>query len=525
MVGFDDGYLAIFTITQEVWFSPDGATWAAIDLPAPDLATAAAAGVDLGSSSGGTPRAVATDGERVVVVGLYGHAPCTPQDVGGGLPCVSSPISWVSDDGVTWRSSFPWVGPTSRPSDGFDHGSGFSAVWAVPGGWEAALYYPDGEFEGQREIWFSADGITWERRAEVYDPGVDQQRVAAVAADGGRLLSTYHQVGDWQGGSGPVRLWTSTDGISWTDLGIPDGARVVSGGVGAAGSLRDWLLSGTSCDGASETDRRCLPALWTADGGGRWRLVALPGSEALDAPGGPAFEFDGTNLVARVGFGFVDTAWAYGGADGVQATWLSLDGATWRAVEGAPLVRTVTDGPAGIIGIGVPDDAGVTPVYALRLETAAPSAEPAQDAARIRCETDGTTTVETAVVRAQADGVHIVTVNETGAERALAVDTVGGDNAGPGTSETVWAVPPGVVRVACYDSTTGPAPDNAFVALTVVDPDGTYVPTDLDCTDATVGSGSYPAGAPGWVGDPVDLTRLLLAGSHPEYAVEAAGYL
>ncbi len=48
------------------------------------------------------------------------------------------------------------------------------------------------------------------------------------------------------------------------------------------------------------------------------------------------------------------------------ATWVSTDGLRWVALSAIPLIQIAADGPAGLIGLGVPRDDGALPVYALR---------------------------------------------------------------------------------------------------------------------------------------------------------------
>jgi hypothetical protein len=70
-------------------------------------------------------RVITTNGSEVLVVGGYSHEPCgkMPPGATGGLDCAVSPLAWISDDGVTWRSAD--LGPAG------DEMSEFVAAWPV----------------------------------------------------------------------------------------------------------------------------------------------------------------------------------------------------------------------------------------------------------------------------------------------------------------------------------------------------------------------------------------------------------
>ena len=262
LVGFAPGYVAVVnddaTGPPTIRFSTDGRSWRTVELPAPEPVDAPVHG---GAAQWAVTGAAATDGRSVVVVGTYRHEPCdwTP-DTGGPPPCFGSPISWVSGDGVNWRSSLPWVGPGQ---DAGTRGSGFGAVWAVPEGWEALLGYTIRSAGHNSEVWHSVDGITWERRGEVQLE--DAAPVVVVGVEGRRLMTAPV----W---STPLtETWTSDDGIGWTAEPFPDDLADVHGGVGPERPGEPWLLVGTTSAGPgaripaiwSSSDLRCLAAAGT----------------------------------------------------------------------------------------------------------------------------------------------------------------------------------------------------------------------------------------------------------------------
>jgi hypothetical protein len=350
MVGFDQGYVAVGSRSGNerptAWFSADARSWVRQRLPSPR---------PVDDHWPGTAAAAATDGRTVVIVGGYAHGPCgRGGDQGAGPRCPLSPISWVSDDGLTWRSSMPWVGPV-RNDEGFDQGSEFSEVWAVPDGWEASLFYWQGEARNQREIWHSTDGLAWKREAVAFAEGEhDFTRHALANADGRRILAANlfdcPNSGDcrhW------VRLWTSDDGTAWADLVPPDAATSVAGGLAPGVVHAAWLLAGTSNDEPAGLGH---PALWASDDLATWRPLRLPGAAAL--------EFAEAAVAPSVD-GLVTVAWGAPDEPEVRATWWSADGLEWTAIPDAPFIRSVAGGPAGVLGLGVADQGGTVPAYLL----------------------------------------------------------------------------------------------------------------------------------------------------------------
>ena len=162
----------------------------------------------------------------------------------------------------------------------------------------------------------------------------------------------------------------------------------------------------------------------------------------------------------------------------------------------------------------------------------APQAQSAAlpDVARIECQVNGAR-VLTARVRPQADGVHLEVRNDTGTELGFsAEDSEGGGqgaSAPTGSVGYVWSLPPGRLFVKCTNDEADPS-EVQGAELEVVDEDGLWVSTSLgdSCTEASVGTADYGAGAVGDRGDPVDIARGLFEkqGLEPGDVVEPAGY-
>lgn len=114
-----------------------------------------------------------------------------------------------------------------------------------------------------------------------------------------------------------------------------------------------------------------------------------------------------------------------------------------------------------------------------------PSPPPdAPDVARIVCEADGSTTLETPDVLVQRDGLHIRVVSHL--EEPASVNGLGFD-VDPGRSSWI-AGTPGVLPIACWPFSGHGGPVPATVPLTVHDPQRWFVEGELQCTEDDDGS-------------------------------------
>lgn len=159
--------------------------------------------------------------------------------------------------------------------------------------------------------------------------------------------------------------------------------------------------------------------------------------------------------------------------------------------------------------------------------TGGPEPAPAlPDLARVVCEADGTR-VETPAVRPRGDGIHVELVNETGAERSFAATSAEGGGLGvaapTGKSVQVLDLEPGALTVACPDPGTG---EGDGAPLEIVDENGIWVSTLLDCGQAFSQVVDFAPDARGETSDPVEAARTALEGYRlePDDVLEPAGY-
>jgi hypothetical protein len=148
------------------------------------------------------------------------------------------------------------------------------------------------------------------------------------------------------------------------------------------------------------------------------------------------------------------------------------------------------------------------------------------DVARLVCDEDGAR-LETPSVRPQPDGVHFDVENKTDAERSLSVQNAQGTGAGlgvpPGASRQVFDVEPGDVTVSCSDPSVEPSPGET---LEVVDEDGVWVSTRLECEEQFSQVVDYIQGATGETSDPLQAARKAVEsfGLEESDTFERAGY-
>jgi hypothetical protein len=131
-----------------------------------------------------------------------------------------------------------------------------------------------------------------------------------------------------------------------------------------------------------------------------------------------------------------------------------------------------------------------------------------------------TTTVATPTVRARADGVHLRVDNRSGGPLTVSVRAEGralfGARVAAGVSEprpdggAGWSVPPGVASVGCFPPGTGEE-GAGYATFQVVDPQGLWVPWELECREGSVTAAIDRADPRGEPGDPVDVAWPYLA--------------
>jgi hypothetical protein len=183
-------------------------------------------------------------------------------------------------------------------------------------------------------VWTSTDGVAWTQAPPV--PGFDDAMLASVASGGGTVVV-----------AGQERVWTSRDGVRWEEADVPDEGGtitdVVAGGPG-------FVAVGSILVGSMESKG----AIWTSTDGRTWER--LPDSPELERSDLRAVATDGERLVAtgwtsdaQRGLFFVPSAWT--SSDGT--TWsratvnddeLPLGGSTLGALEGAVMLAVTRTG-------------------------------------------------------------------------------------------------------------------------------------------------------------------------------------
>jgi Tol biopolymer transport system component len=178
-------------------------------------------------------------------------------------------------------------------------------------------------------------------------------------------------------------------------------------------------------------------------------------------------------------------------------------------IKGADNLGWLVDGALAV----PPDGRSASLAPTSTAVTPAPDAA-AVDTASVLCTKDGIQ-LDTPVVWAQPDGVHFLVRNEGpwwGAELHHASWNFGTSSSlahfEGGPVNAVSAIAPGSVTVACLPSAHSDYadPTAATATLTIVDPDGLYVPWDLACGSGTQ---SRPTVVAGPHADPADVYRRI----------------
>jgi hypothetical protein len=156
------------------------------------------------------------------------------------------------------------------------------------------------------------------------------------------------------------------------------------------------------------------------------------------------------------------------------------------------------------------------------------------DIALVTCEEDAIQML-TPTIRPQSDGVHFRVNNRTNTPLAFSVRYAGGGggtHAPPGTSEPTspesdasgWMIPPGLVEVTCRDLPGESTSPGHGASLNIIDEDGVWVSTKLDCAEVTGNTPDYGSEATAEFGSPVEIARRHFEGLQSTDRVESAGY-
>jgi hypothetical protein len=272
------GFVAVGSVIADgapkgaIWTSPDGGSWMAQAVDAPN--------------------------ETFLHVGHVGTAlvAISSQCAGGG-ECVGSSF-WSSPDGTTWTEQ----GDYQDMSYLVALANGPFGVAVVGADWSTG--YPQNPADVAAYV--SADGTTWTRSPN--GAGMTAATMGAVATGGPGLVAL--------GNTGPnLTAWSSPDGRTWTTA-------TSSSGLGS-GEVRQMVQFGTRLVAVGRDGQDAVA--WVSSDGTTWTRSAR-GASPLQASVMEGVASTASMLVA-VGQDH---------AAGVGAIWTSTDGATWTKAGSLP---------------------------------------------------------------------------------------------------------------------------------------------------------------------------------------------
>jgi hypothetical protein len=264
------------------------------------------------------------------------------EDVSNTVPSTYAMLSTSSTDGLHWTAG------RALDMKGLE-GLGIDLITAVVEG-PAGLLAVGGSLAGRcgpetvDALWTSPDGLTW---TQVELPGT----FSTVDAGSTGYIAT----GTLKDGVTSA-VWLSGDGRSWHQVPLPkatSGAVVVDGATDFAGGyvLAGKQRSDGSCVEGRSTAPLYTPSLWWSADGKNWTRSKLPGALPADAVSMSFLRISNHALVAMA-------------QDFAEQVWISNDGRTWRLVQSPPSVlrsnRMLTDGQRGL-AILDPADVGDRP--------------------------------------------------------------------------------------------------------------------------------------------------------------------
>jgi hypothetical protein len=146
------------------------------------------------------------------------------------------------------------------------------------------------------------------------------------------------------------------------------------------------------------------------------------------------------------------------------------------------------------------------------------------DAVEIVCEADGSTTVRTPQVVVQPDGIHVRVLSHLD-EPAEIVGL--GRDVEPGATEYVSVRGPGRIETGCnpYSQHEPGGKEPMMVPVDVLDPDGIYVPGEIECSGTASGMIADFFEEPLDAGPvPLPVARDSIRGLHADDEVFHTGY-
>jgi len=299
-----------------LWFSLDALSWEP---------TGTITGERWRSVVAGGPGFVAVGAAETDLPGLVTPIGVLPRPV---------PVVWTSTDGRQWA-------PGTIDSAPFEFGEIDDVAVGGPGLIAVGEVWDADRLRGPA-VWTSPDGLTW--TVLPGDPlGIDREPSAmtVAAGDGGAVAIGLSTPVD-AAGPGPTRAWWSADGLGWERVAdidsFDDGsspAEVVSFGSG-------FVMVGS---------RGARVALaWSSPDGRTWTdPLVLPVREVTDSTIVLGMGTDGSVLIAfgdDVVFGEGTEP-----ATGEISVWMSLDGTVWEQVPPESLRNDAMANGAGPLGL------------------------------------------------------------------------------------------------------------------------------------------------------------------------------
>lgn len=258
-----------------------------------------------------------------------------------GTDSARTPV-WVSSEGVLWQALDPDVfGPSAVVVGVAEGPSGLVALSVQSGANECA---PSGDcwtITGPMQIWTSPFGTSWSWTSH---PGPDlvlpreSSNPRLVVGPAGFLAAVPDE---WIGGPGQTQAAISADGVTWETLSpgtFPAGFQLGD----LYGTSAGYLAVGTQV----EPQREDKAALWSTDGR-HWVATGPMPTASRAGIALAAYPVIWTTVVGGRD-GFIVS----GGAEAVQGTqlwWQSGDGQHWQLLSGYPPLGAV---PYQVMGAG-----------------------------------------------------------------------------------------------------------------------------------------------------------------------------
>jgi hypothetical protein len=321
-----------------VWTSTDGASWSRV--PHDDAIFAS-----------GSMSSVIVGGPGLIAVGAE-------ESEDGSMDAAV----WTSPDGVTWSSVSHDEAVFGGPGDQWMSDVTLGGPGLVVVGHETTTR---GAHRSHPAVWTSADGVIWSRvpPSDSVPRGDREQFMTAVTAGGPGLVA----VGGGDGDATIPTVWTSPDGINWSEV---PGQAAFAGGSGGYPQISSVTTGGPGLVAVGWIDYQA--AVWTSPDGVAWSRV--PHDDSIFGE-----SWTSMSEVIDVGSGLI----AVGVSNGHAAVWTSPDGAVWSRVPhdetlfGAPIspdqleqgsdfgvrfgMTAVAAGPSGLVAVGSEGPANTAP--------------------------------------------------------------------------------------------------------------------------------------------------------------------